>query len=525
MNYVIGSGPAGISAAVALLSRGKQVTLLDGGEALEQPTQDILRKMRLTPKENWALNDLSVLKGESRPTVKGLPVKYSYGSDFPFRESGDLIKYRGEGVEIYSSMARGGMSSVWGAAILPYSEKELNGWPVTVSELAPHYQSLFSFLPLSAEKDDLEKFLPLFSTPTQSLKLSKQAEAFLTDLQQSRSSLNKQGIHFGKARLAVHVKNRKTELGCVYCGMCLYGCPYSLIYNSEETLNELIQNPKFTYVPNVVVTRFEEKGREVEITGYFKEGQKPFSFKAERLFVGAGILPTANLVLNSLGKCDTQLTFKTSQHFLIPWLRYKKTPRVSKEELSTLSQLFVEVFDSTISEYPMHLQVYSYNDMYGPALKDTFKFAYDSLKSTLDENLLGRMLLIQGYLHSDLSGSLSLKLRKENGKNAMQLDAALNPKTKVAVKKLSKLLLKNAKYFKAMPALPMIKISPAGGGAHSGGTFPMKLNPTELQTNKLGVLTGLSKVHLIDASVFPTIPASTITLTIMANAHRIASEA
>jgi len=32
-------------------------------------------------------------------------------------------------------------------------------------------------------------------------------------------------------------------------------------------------------------------------------------------------------------------------------------------------------------------------------------------------------------------------------------------------------------------------------------------------------------VHLLDASVFPSIPATTITLTVMANAHRIATQA
>jgi choline dehydrogenase-like flavoprotein len=32
-----------------------------------------------------------------------------------------------------------------------------------------------------------------------------------------------------------------------------------------------------------------------------------------------------------------------------------------------------------------------------------------------------------------------------------------------------------------------------------------------------------TRVHLADASVFPTVPATTFTLTIMANAHRIVS--
>ena len=34
----------------------------------------------------------------------------------------------------------------------------------------------------------------------------------------------------------------------------------------------------------------------------------------------------------------------------------------------------------------------------------------------------------------------------------------------------------------------------------------------------------LKRIHCIDASVLPSIPATTITLTIMANAYRIGSE-
>jgi choline dehydrogenase-like flavoprotein len=64
-----------------------------------------------------------------------------------------------------------------------------------------------------------------------------------------------------------------------------------------------------------------------------------------------------------------------------------------------------------------------------------------------------------------------------------------------------------------------------GRSYHSGGTFPMRTRPGKFETDVLGQPTGLERVHLVDASVFPSIPATTITLTVMANAHRIASEA
>jgi choline dehydrogenase-like flavoprotein len=62
-----------------------------------------------------------------------------------------------------------------------------------------------------------------------------------------------------------------------------------------------------------------------------------------------------------------------------------------------------------------------------------------------------------------------------------------------------------------------------GCGNHFGGSFPMSNNPAGLQTDILGRINGLDKVHIADSSIFPSISATTISLSVMANAHRIAS--
>jgi choline dehydrogenase-like flavoprotein len=69
----------------------------------------------------------------------------------------------------------------------------------------------------------------------------------------------------------------------------------------------------------------------------------------------------------------------------------------------------------------------------------------------------------------------------------------------------------------------MLQIGAPGEGRHVGGSFPMKLNPAIGESEISGRLYGCRNIFLADASVFPTIPASTITFTAMANAHRIAS--
>jgi len=51
----------------------------------------------------------------------------------------------------------------------------------------------------------------------------------------------------------------------------------------------------------------------------------------------------------------------------------------------------------------------------------------------------------------------------------------------------------------------------------------MKSNPSNFESDYLGRPYGFQKVHVVDATIFPSIPATSITLTAMANAHRIAS--
>ena len=64
----------------------------------------------------------------------------------------------------------------------------------------------------------------------------------------------------------------------------------------------------------------------------------------------------------------------------------------------------------------------------------------------------------------------------------------------------------------------------SGQRYHFGGCFLDGPHRTPTTTDPMGRLEGWDNIHLIDASVFPSVPATTFTLTIMANAHRIATE-
>jgi choline dehydrogenase-like flavoprotein len=68
------------------------------------------------------------------------------------------------------------------------------------------------------------------------------------------------------------------------------------------------------------------------------------------------------------------------------------------------------------------------------------------------------------------------------------------------------------------PVLPMVRRSGPGKSYHFGGTFAHGVD-----SDVLGRIGEWRDIHLIDGSVLPSIPSTTFTLSVMANAHRIAT--
>ena len=140
--------------------------------------------------------------------------------------------------------------------------------------------------------------------------------------------------------------------------------------------------------------------------------------------------------------------------------------------------------------------------------------------------LLDRMILVQGYLHSALSPTIQARLAQEQGSSTHQLmlDAIPNPRAELTIKKILAKFWRERNLFKAIPLNPMLRIAKAGRSFHIGGSFPMRANPQQFETDILGRPAGWENLHVVDASVFTSIPATTITFTVMANAHRNRSQ-
>jgi choline dehydrogenase-like flavoprotein len=514
-HFVIGSGPAGVACAQALLARGAQVVMIDAGLVLESSRAELVARMRASPPAQWTAEQLADYKAGMSAGAKGIPLKLAYGSDYPYREADVHLPADYPGVALRPSLGRGGFSAVWGAAMMPYSEKDTADWPVKVSELADHYSAVAKLTGLSAVHDELETIFPLYASPPAALAMSQQAKILRARLEQKRVPLRAAGIHFGQARVAV----KAGAGGCVYCGLCMYGCPYGYIYNSEQTLTGLEQNAGFTYRPDAIVTQLREEGENVRIIGYHRTRREPFEFSTRRAYLAAGVVATAKIVLQSLGLHERPVRLKDSQYYLFPLLLTRSGGDVRHESLHTLSQLFIEIFDEQITPRSVHLQVYSYSDLIGQAVRQPFGPVAGVMEG-FARSLEKRLLIVQGYLHSDQSSQIAVTLKKGDP-DRLQLQAELNPQVRPTIRRVLRKLRRHGRQMGAWPLSPMLQVAEPGRGFHNGSSFPMRQFPGELETDTLGRLPGWRRIHIVDASVLPDIPATQITFSVMANAHRI----
>jgi hypothetical protein len=494
--------------------------VVDGGRRLE-PEHAVALQRALRGDEVDA-GFVAELERSFPVDVARLPLKPAFGSLFPYALDEPLLPTRGADVGFVGSLAFGGLSNVWGGSVLPYLDRDLDAWPIRTSHLAPYYRSTFEFVPLAGDRDQLEELFPLYGEP-QPLEPTGQIAALLRRLQEAGPDLRRAGAIAGRARLAVASGSSALAIPCRYTGLCMFGCPYGSIYNSAATLGELVAAGRAEYRPGWIVDRLDESRDGVVVHLQSLDGGGRETLSAHRVFLAAGVLGSTRILLESLEAYDTQVRLLESAYFTLPLLTMQRPARVGRGLAgNTLAQVFLD-FDPDTSLRGVHLQLYGYNDLMLRALRSRVRLS-EAATTRLFQPLLGRLLYAGGYLHSDDSPRLSARLVRTDSRSLLVLSpgdgAAAAENIAAAVQKLREL----RRLTGIKPLRGMLQIWPPGKGFHVGGSFPMRERPGKLESDVLGRPTGFRRVHVVDASVLPSLPPTTITLSVMANAQRIAAE-
>lgn len=106
---VIGSGPAGVAAATALLDRGRRVLMIDGGKAFAPADAGLKDALAATGPQGWSERQRAAW---AAPQFAGPPGQTRrYGSDAGM-EPAAATWADAAGVALRASMAEGGLSNL-----------------------------------------------------------------------------------------------------------------------------------------------------------------------------------------------------------------------------------------------------------------------------------------------------------------------------------------------------------------------------------------------------------------------------
>ena len=502
LRIVVGSGPNAVAVTHVLLERGFEVTMLDVGRTVEPEIARIVEGMARQEPEEWSERDKDVIRRIGFNDSAALNPKRTFGSTFAyFLDS--KIESPGR-MRLYGSQAFGGLSNVWGCALLKAKSPELAGWPSDVAD------GVLAAYPRVQDLVNRSIGVDIFSPGPEGthLSISTGAQKVLRKFRQSPARMNAMDIYPTPLAIAS---------GCKACNACMYGCVYGFTYSSRTTIETIfMRNPRFRYIGGVVVQQFRESPDEVEIHAINEKTKRVEVFRARQLFLAAGLMGSLRIVWNSNPEVARVLRAQDASSFIIPGFLASAGAGMSQRHHGQ-SHLSADLLVPPFAERPAHFQIYFNN----PAVADGLKSRLALLKFKPLRALVAfanRYLVVsQGYLHSDFCHRLRMECDADgqirvsvehNPETAKFIDIALSGFVR-EMRKMGVVLLKR-----------FADVTPYGG-SKTAGALPHASIASPATTDPLGRPFGSNNVFVVDATVLAAIPGRNLTMTTMANALRI----
>jgi len=512
---VVGSGPSGISCAYTLIKRGCRVRLIDAGGLPSKidPTEFDPFSTN-NNRRRWIENDFW-RHGNTKTNNSNLKHEDKRQKHF-FTDSSEQIIAKIKNARVNTSLSVGGFSNVWGGAVLPISEIDASNWPVSRQMLDPYYRDICEFMTISSETDGLDGLFPINNAVPHKASIRKQAIDFLDHLDANRINLEREGIYFGRSKLAANPN---------VFSPALEHKPGAL-FNSTAILVQLLSSTRFSYIGNTFVDKVAIEGQRAELFCRSTIDQSKLSFSCEKLFLAGGAISTTCLLAKSFYPKRKQFYLRTNQNILFPFLRSRRTHGAIKNSFEDYPEVFLELTNLRTYTKFIHFQIYSYGYYVLNPVEHILGKHLSKIIEYLGQPLLERLMVFQCMFHSDYSDKLVLKIdgNCDDGIKA-NITGIKNPDLTTLSSEMFKLLFAKRKLLGGIPLTSFARHYPPGASFHVGSSFPMSKHPRGLESTILGQLQGLENLHIVDSTILPNLPAPTLTYTVMANSSRIAANA
>ena len=520
---VVGSGLAAAGAIRALLKAGHRPVVLDIGHRLPKNLIEQQKSMSSRLPGDWSHSEWAQI-ARNEESGRVVPRKLVFGSNhFYSPEQADITKMDSyfSGSPPWSP-ARGGFSTGWGAAVLPPAPSDVAEWPVTHAVLLRHMREVLSNIPISEPIDEISGvFGQIRPQGAMVLPLSPGQTSLLARLNEAKSSDASLRVLVGQSRLLTQAES-SAESRCRFCGHCSSGCVYGSIYTAEQDFDRWISEDRIDYRSGISVFELRETGGLVQI--HLNLDNRVETQEFDVVFLAAGAVNSARILLNSSPDGPQKITLRRTGGALQIFATLRPLD-VSWPEVNTQASHFVEINSQRQSPFWAHVQIGQPNELVLRRL-GLSNGNRSSWKGKVIRSAAEHIISAALNVHSDFGPTYEMKLqRQRNQLPTLQTCQHWTSENRATVDSYSRYLkefLRTAKFYQ----VPLARQdSAAAHGYHFGSSFPMQRSAQSyFSSDSLGRPFGWRRVHVVDTSVLPAIPATTVGLLTMANAHRIASE-
>lgn len=492
---IIGSGAAATGALAALSEWCPQadVTVFDIGEVPTGPLET-----RQAP-GTWSEDYYRRLYAH---------VREQHGLTFPppkthFGKSLSRLAVDGK-ARVTESRWRGGLTNMWGALSLPYSDRDLGAWPVNAADLAPYYRRIARLTGVSGRRDGINDYFEEDFVNRPPIEMPPIFHALEGVIAAGRTD-PRYRLFSGVGRLAVETRDNHQN-HCVYCGECMNGCSANAIYSARQSVDSYEADGLIKSWVTGKALSIDPGKRSILVRG---DGQDEFIGTFDKIYVCAGCVGSTEIVMRSLGLREGPVMIDNSV-YTFPILSLKgHSPAAGDDRYFSLTNLLIgcvaaadQHLIATIQVYPSFDHLWRYFTPVG---------LWDRAAG-LGRFLRRHALIARLYLHSEHSQRYGFRL-DETGRLKLHLHKKSVPLRQVEGLWAFIRESVNRQGFH-IPNLPPIKHA---SSTHYAGALPYGGDIVPV-SNVGEVMPG---VYLCDSAVFPDSPALPPTFTIMANACRI----
>jgi hypothetical protein len=521
---IVGSGPGAVMNAQTLVESGYQVLMLDFGN-IDSKYSQMPANSDFSDLRKNDVHQFRYFLGDDFESVPSPEVKT--GAQLtPARKH--IIKNVEEWCPIISdnffpmeSLALGGLGAGWGLGAYVYTDTELEKAGLPVSEMRFAYQIIADRIGISAGNDDLKNEVSLGLIRLQPpLIPDNSVEILLKNYQSKKDWFIKNNIVCGLPSMAMLTEKKNNREANSYNDMDFYSEGNSAAWRPYITVNQLKECPNFHYLPGHFVMKFIENSNSVSVISKKLNDNSEVLFKSKKLILAAGALGSARIALRSL-PIDS-LPLLCNSYTYMPSLHLKMIGKTFVKKKTSMAQAMMILKPNNEDDNAISVAIYSYQSLL------LMRLIQQSPLNIKDNLKIFRWLypafIIAGIHHPDYPNQKRIMRLINNDKSktgdALSVDFEYSETAKAQILKGEK-MVKRA-FFK-LGILPIKQMNPGNGSSiHYGGTLPFSDNELLGRTDVNGKLYGTSNVYSADGASFSFLPAKGITLSIMANAHRVA---